>query len=130
MLLTFCADWHRMSAWCEARDATPGFMNFHAFMVGAIDAAIAAQTVAIAAEARGLGICFLGTTLASATRIADFLCCPAGVVPITGMVVGWPAENPARRDRLPLAAVVHQEKYQPVDEAFLGWAYKEKEVAG
>ena len=54
----------------------------------------------------------MGTTLHSMREIADFLECPENCLPVTSMVVGWPAEAPAQRDRLPPAAWIHDERYQ------------------
>ncbi|HNW71011.1 MAG TPA: nitroreductase family protein, partial [Bacteroidales bacterium] len=83
VLLTFCADFHRFSQWCLQRKAEPGYDNFLSFMTAAIDALLAAQNVALAAEANGLGICYLGTTTYNADKIIEFLECPEGVVPVT-----------------------------------------------
>ena len=38
VLLTFCADIHRFSRWCELRGAEPGYDNFCWFMNGVTDA--------------------------------------------------------------------------------------------
>ena len=35
------------------------------------------------------------------------------MIPIAGMTVGWSAAEPQRRPRLPLAAVLHWEGYDP-----------------
>ncbi|MCK7534481.1 MAG: hypothetical protein MZV63_27420 [Marinilabiliales bacterium] len=44
--------------------------------------------------------------------IIDVLELPQGVVPVATVTMGWPAEVPEQVDRLPLEAVVHQERYQ------------------
>jgi nitroreductase len=62
VILTFCADFNRFSKWCRLRNAEPGYDNFLSFFTAAIDALLVAQTICIAAEAEGLGICYLGTT--------------------------------------------------------------------
>ena len=52
---------------------------------------------------------------------------PELVFPITTVTVGWPAEEPAQVDRLPLEAIVHEETYHdytPEDIDRL-YAYKE-----
>ncbi|MDR2887865.1 MAG: nitroreductase family protein [Bacteroidales bacterium] len=109
--LTFCADFNRFNRWCRLRSAEPGYDNFLSFVTAAIDAVAVAQTVAVAAEARGLGICYLGTTTYTAGGIIEALGLPAGVVPVTTITLGWPAEQPEQVDRLPLEAVVHCETY-------------------
>ena len=60
VVLTFCADFNRFNKWCFERKAEPGYDNFLSFMTAAIDALLVAQTVCIAAESKGLGICYLG----------------------------------------------------------------------
>jgi nitroreductase len=116
--LTFCADFNRFSKWCEQRKADPGYNNFLSFLTGAIDAMIAAQNAAIAAESLGLGICYLGTATWMASRMIEILDLPKLVVPVTAIVLGYPDENPPLTDRLPVEGIVHYEKYQdylPVD---------------
>lgn len=127
VLLTFCADFNRFNQWCRQRKAEPGYDNFLSFTTAAIDALLAAQNVAIAAEAHGLGICYLGTTTYNADKLVDFFACPEGVVPITTLVLGYPDEAPALVDRLPFEGIVHQEKYKPYTAKAIDRIYKEKE---
>jgi len=118
LLLTFCADTHRTRAWLALRRARPGFAELHSWHVAAFDAVILAQTAALAFESHGLGICYMGTTLNSMRGIADFLELPAHVLPVTSLVVGWPAEAPEQRDRLPGTAWLHRERYgEPTPQA-------------
>jgi nitroreductase len=127
VVLTFCADFNRFKKWCILRSAEPGYDNFLSFVTAAIDALLVAQTVCIAAESKGLGICYLGTTTYNAHKIIDLLKLPAGVVPVTTVTLGWPAENPDQVDRLPLEAVIHTETYQDYTDQSLERFYKEKE---
>lgn len=127
VVITFCADFNRFNKWCKMRDANPGYDNFLSFFTAAIDALLAAQNVAIAAEKKGLGICYLGTTTYMAEHIISILELPKFVVPVTTLVLGHPDENPGLTDRLPLEAVVHKEKYGDFNEADIDKLYKEKE---
>ena len=111
VVLTFCADFNRFTKWCELRDANPEYDNFLSFFTAAIDALLAAQNVALEAEANGLGICYLGTTTYMSGKIVDILNLPELVVPVTTLVAGYPDENPALTDRLPVNAVIHNETY-------------------
>lgn len=54
-VVTVCADVHRFSKWCEQRDAEPAYDNFEWFLNAATDALLAAENLALAAEAHGLG---------------------------------------------------------------------------
>ena len=127
VLLTFCADINRFHKWCLLRDAAPAYDNFLWFVNAAIDAVIAAQNVAVAAEANGLGICYLGTTTYMADKIIEVLNCPKGVVPVTTLVVGYPDELPELVDRLPYEAMIHDEKYQDYSGQSIIAIYHEKE---
>ena len=127
VLLTFCADFNRFNKWCRLRNAEPGYGNFLSFMTAAIDAIIVAQTVCVAAESEGLGICYLGTTTYMAHKITEVLKLPEGVVPVTAITMGWPDENPEQVDRLPLEAIVHNEIYTDYQDDILAGYYREKE---
>ena len=121
VVLTFCIDLRRFSKWCEQRKAEPGYNNFEWFVTGAVD------TLLVAAEEKGLGICYLGTTTYNPQMIVEALELPELVFPITTVTVGWPAEQPEQVDRLPLEAIVHEEVYhdytpQDIDRLY---AYKE-----
>jgi len=111
VVLTFCSDVFRMREWIRVNQSKQSFDDFLGFVTGAVDAVIAAQTITLAAESAGLGICYMGTTWWAADRIIEFMELPKGVFPVTSLVVGYTAEDPPLRDRLPLDLIVHQEKY-------------------
>jgi nitroreductase len=125
--LTFCADFNRFTRWCEQRIASPGYDNFLSFFTASIDALLASQNVALAAETHGLGICYLGTATYMADRIVDILDIPELVIPVTCMVTGYPDEQPDLTDRLPMSAIIHEEKYKAFLPDDIDRIYKEKE---
>ncbi|MBZ4677070.1 MAG: NADPH-dependent oxidoreductase [Anaerophaga sp.] len=125
--LTFCADFNRFNKWCRQRNAEPGYDNFQSFVAAAIDALLVAQNVCVAAESKGLGICYLGTVTYNADKIIDILNLPKGVVPVATVTLGWPDEDPPQTERLPLEAVVHQETYKDYSPEDIDRLYKEKE---
>ena len=127
VILTFCADFNRFSKWCTENKAEPGYDNFLSFFTAAIDALLVAQTVCIAAEGEGLGICYLGTTTYTADKIIESLKLPKGVVPVTTVTLGWPAEYPEQPDRLPLEAIIHNEIYNDYSEHDIKKYYSHKE---
>lgn len=130
VLITFCADFHRMREWLRLNDAPDNFDNFMSFMIAAIDATLVSQNVALAAESLGLGICYMGSTLANCDQIGRILRLPETVVPVVGFSLGYPDEDPAPRDRLPLAGLVHQETYRDYTDAQIREIYREREVKG
>jgi len=126
-ILTFCADFNRFKRWCILNNAEPGYDNFLSFITAATDALLVSQNVAVAAESKGLGICYLGTTIYNADKIIEILKLPKGVVPITALTIGWPEESPLMSDRLPVKAILHEEVYQDYDENSIKEFYNEKE---
>lgn len=127
VVLTFCADFNRFKKWCYLRKAEPGYDNFLSFMTAAIDALLVAQTFCVAAEAEGLGICYLGTTIYNCHKIIEVLKLPAGVVPITTVTLGWPSEKPDQVERLPLDAIIHKETYKDYSDKDIEGYYLMKE---
>ncbi|KAJ3137625.1 hypothetical protein HK100_000600 [Physocladia obscura] len=130
VVITICADWFRTREWLSQRGAKDNFDNFFGYHVGVVDAIIVAQNLVLGLEARGLGICYLGTTLSSMTEISDVLELPETCIPITTLTVGYPAENPPKRDRLPTAAYIHNETYRLPDPTEISEIYSKREVNG
>lgn len=112
VLLTFCIDINRFNLWCKEGNADAGFGNLQMLLAGAIDASLFAQQFNTLAEMHGLGCCYLGTTAYNAPEIAKVLELPDGVVPLVSLTVGYPEGEVPLSDRLPLEAIVHDEKYR------------------
>lgn len=127
VVLTICADWNRTCRWCRERKAEPGYDNFLSFLNAASDALLYAQTFCNLAEEKGLGICYLGTTLYSPDTIIDILKLPRLVMPVATLTVGWPDEQPEQTDRLPLASFLHKETYRNYSSDDINLYYSPKE---
>ena len=112
VVLTFCADFRRTTLWAENRKATPGYDNFLSFLNAATDALLYCQTFCNLAEEEGLGTCFLGTTIYNPKNIIEALQLPRLVMPVATITLGWPAEDPALTDRLPIDSIIHHETYE------------------
>ncbi|MBQ5712952.1 MAG: nitroreductase family protein [Bacteroidaceae bacterium] len=127
IVLTICADFRRTSDWCLNRKANPGYDNVLSFLNAATDALLFTQTFCCLAEEKGLGICFLGTTVYQPQAIISALELPELVFPVATLTVGWPAESPSQTDRLPLQAIVHQETYNAFTPERINNCYAERE---
>lgn len=128
VVLTFCADANRFVKWAEERKAEAGFDNIQTFIASTIDSMLFAQSFCNAAEAKGLGICYLGTTTYNADKIIEALSLPRLVVPIVTVTVGYPAEPISEQvERLPLTAVIHNESYIDYTSTTINSLYYEKE---
>lgn len=127
VVLTICADYRRTTIWADNRKATPGYDNILSFMNASTDALLFTQTFCNLAEEEGLGTCFLGTTVYMPKAIIDTLKLPKLVMPVATITLGWPAEQPAKSDRLPLRAIIHQEHFSDYTPEKINDFYEEKE---
>ena len=127
VVLTICADYRRTTLWAESRKAHPGYDNILSFMNAATDALLFTQTFCNLAEEEGLGTCFLGTTVYMPKMIIDTLKLPKLVMPVATITLGWPDEQPALSERLPLRSIIHQETFEDYTPEKIDDFYAEKE---
>jgi len=125
--LTICADIHRFSRWCECRNANGCYNTLLWLISSVLDASLFSQNICLAAENKGLGICYLGSTMYSMQEVIDLLKLPKGVIPITTITMGYPAESPELTERLPVDAVIHEESYKEYTSESIDEIYSEKE---
>lgn len=127
VVLTFCADFRRTTLWAENRKAAPGYDNFLSFINATTDTLLYCQTFCNLAEESGLGSCFLGTTVYLPQLIIDTLKLPKLTFPVATITLGWPDEDPAQSDRLPVDAIIHEETYNDYTPERIDrfYAYKE-----
>lgn len=128
VVLTFCADFRRTTRWAEERQAHPGYDNLLSFLNAATDTLLFCQTFCNLAEEEGLGLCFLGTTVYQPEAIIDTLQLPKLVFPVATITLGWPDEQPALSDRLPIEAIVHSETYHDYTSERIDQLYAAKEA--
>ena len=128
VVLTFCADYHRTTEWALRRGGHPGYDNLLSYQNAATDALLYCQRFCDLAEEAGLGLCFLGTTVYNPLSIIETLRLPALVMPVATITLGWPGEDPAPTDRLPLSAIRHDETYAPATDETIERDYAPKEA--
>jgi nitroreductase len=121
--LAWCADLNRLNRICQLRGYQQVTSYFENFLVAAVDAAIAMQSAALAAESLGLGMCYIGAIRNHPQQVIELLELPRLVFPISGMTLGWPAVESFIRPRLPLRTVLHWETYDASPEAAALQAY-------
>ncbi|WP_110113219.1 oxygen-insensitive NADPH nitroreductase [Bacillus sp. CGMCC 1.16541] len=118
-LFIFCADFHRhdLVAEMEQQDLSTSLESTEKFMVALIDASLAAQNTAIAAESMGLGICYIGGLRNNLEEVSKLLNVPKRVIPLFGLTVGYPVDESDKKPRLPVEHVYHEETYESNNEA-------------
>lgn len=117
----FCADLNRhvIAGKMEDVDVQASLESTEKFMVSLIDASLAAQNAALAAESMGLGICYIGSIRNGMDEVTELLKLPPFVIPLFGLAVGYPAKITDQKPRLPFENVYHEEVYQQDEEKFI-----------
>ncbi len=114
LFLVFCADLARLSAVSE-REGLPGAaLDYTEMLVTAIiDASLAAQNAAVAAEGLGMGTCYIGGARNHPQELAALLGLPPRVVALFGLTVGEPTEDDTTeiKPRLPQSGLIFRETY-------------------
>ena len=113
LLLTVCTDVHRYHRYCQVNQCDEPYGNLLWWASALVDASLFAQNLGLAAEARGLGFCHLGTVMYNTAQIAALLECPEGVVPVITLALGHPAEEGRMSERIGPEGVLHSEVYHP-----------------
>ncbi|MBX0328146.1 NADPH-dependent oxidoreductase [Oscillochloris sp. ZM17-4] len=119
LFLVWLADLSRLARAAEARGMPHAALDYtEMFLLAAVDAALAAQNAAVAAESLGMGVVYIGGMRNRPEDVAAELGLPPGAFAVFGMCVGYPVEDSAAaiKPRLPQAAVLHRERYDTAAE--------------
>lgn len=119
-LFVFVADFYRHSVLADGHcDISASLGDSEGLIVATVDAALAAQNLVIAAEALGLGACYIGSLRNDMQQVIDLLELPAHTYPLFGLVVGKPEQDGSQKQRLPFAEIYHDNAYQQDKTAIL-----------
>nr|WP_309101042.1 oxygen-insensitive NADPH nitroreductase [Fredinandcohnia onubensis] len=116
----FCGDLHRhqVISQMEEKDLSTSLESTEKFMVATIDAALAAQNAVLAAESMGLGACYIGGLRNNLDEVCQLLHIPKFVIPLFGIAVGYPAQMPDKKPRLPFEHIYHEDEYKQDEDLF------------
>lgn len=118
-LFIFCADLHRVGVMGSEADKQQmsGMLATAAFyQIAVVDAALAAQNAVLAAESMGLGAVIMGSVNRDIKRLDEMLQLPSHVMPLFGIAVGVPDQEPEIKPRLAMDAVYFENRYASDDE--------------
>lgn len=118
LFLVFCVDFHKLKVAAQTkRLEVPRVQDtIDGYTVAVIDASLAMQNAVVAAESMRLGTCCIGYTRTSdPAHISRLLQLPEGVAVVCGLAIGYPAELPDLKPKLPLSLVIHNEHYRTDD---------------
>lgn len=109
--MIYCADLKRAGNYCREYDKPfEGDFTEH-FIIATVDVALMAQSMVCAAESVGLGICYIGGIRNNPGPVSELLELPRGVYPVFGLCLGYPAQNPEVKPRLPVSVILKQDRY-------------------
>jgi len=111
LFLVFCADLNRSKTSCQVNGKTMASISTETFILATVDATLAAQNALIAAESLGLGGVYIGGIRNNPNDICKILNIPTGVYPVFGMCLGYPNDNPDKKERLPLDVILKTDEY-------------------
>jgi len=117
VFLADCRKWLDCYRFAGASARQPGAGDL---LLACSDALIAAQNSVVAAEALGIGSCYIGDILENREQVVEMLRLDRHTLPVAMLVYGYPTEQqqvrlkPARFDR---RFVVRENKYSPLSEA-------------
>ncbi|RWR02067.1 nitroreductase A [[Pantoea] beijingensis] len=111
----FCADFNRHLQICP--QAELGLAE--QLLLGCVDTAMMGQNALLAAESLGLGGVCIGGIRNNIAQVTHELNLPQHVLPLFGMCLGWPAQQPDVKPRMPAKMMVHENSYQPIEPALL-----------
>ena len=136
-----CADVYKLERFMALRGWQVVTNDLSLLLFAVQDAAYMAENMVIAAESLGLGSCFLGSAPFQARQTAERFRLPPRVMPIVGLVMGYPAEEFPPRPRYPLSFTLFEDEYpqltdeqvtaamQVMDDGYLQQDYYRKQKA-
>jgi nitroreductase len=125
--LLFCIDWHRLERWASLEIAPfTATSSFRHFWISFQDTIISAQNICTAADALGLGSVYIGTIMEFIPEVRDMFALPKGVLPVVLLCLGYPDSTLMVRRKLGRDVMVHEEKYQELDEQELKKVFGDK----
>ncbi len=110
--LLFCADLKRLEYTSKKHGESFEPSTAENLLVSVIDTALFAQNVAIAAESKGYGICYIGGVRNDIRGVSELFELPNYVIPLFAMTMGVPVRRNEVKPRLPLEAVFHENTYE------------------
>lgn len=118
LFLVFCPTLRRLDNLSKQYGQQPAraLHNMDMFIMSTLDAAIAGQNVAVAAESLGLGVCYVGAVRNNAAQMCELLNLPPLTWGAFGMAIGYvdtdsELSGKQIKPRLPMREILHMERW-------------------
>ncbi|WP_077623321.1 oxygen-insensitive NADPH nitroreductase [Sediminibacillus massiliensis] len=112
VFFVFVMDFYRHAVISEQNGSAFEVEEIENLLVGSVDTALAAENFLLAARSYGLGGVMIGGIRNEAAEVAKLLKLPKWTVPVMGMCIGYPDQQPWQKPRMVKQAVYHEEYYQ------------------
>lgn len=120
VFLVFVADYYRTAIALEKENKEfKNIESIEAIMVSSVDVGLAFSNAMNMAESMGYGIVPIGAIRRDPEKVIELLDLPKFVYPVLGMCIGVPDEDPMKKPRFPIKAMVHKEKYNRDQEVLV-----------
>lgn len=119
VVLVICADFRRLGRVLDYLGYDHCLRHGYGYSVklmSIMDACFMAENMVMAVECLGLGSVFVGSALAN-DEVIKVLKLPKGVLPLTLLCIGYPAEQPPTRPRWSLSSILHIDHYTDLFES-------------
>jgi len=114
--LIVCVDFNKVERVVQLGGRQIRHDSLKLFLAAIQDAALVAENMVIAAESLGLGSVFQGGMPGVMDDLAPLLKLPVGVFPLVGLCLGYPAEDPPIRPRIPFEYFLFEDEYCELDD--------------
>ncbi|WP_307188689.1 MULTISPECIES: oxygen-insensitive NADPH nitroreductase [Bacillaceae] len=111
VFFVLCADYTRQRYASEKHGVSFDVGGAEQLLVAAVDVALVAQNMLLAAESINLGGVMIGGIRNQPKEVSELLGLPDYVFPVMGLAIGAPGQDIPQKPRLPEQAVVHEEVY-------------------
>lgn len=116
-LLILIADQYRNYRIADEKGGyEPSARDMDRFFQGFTDACLTAQNIVNAAEALDLGVVYLGSILNDAEKIIEILELPELTMPVLGLGIGYPNQNPQLKPRMSMDLRLFENTYKKFDD--------------
>jgi len=116
-LLILIADQYRNYRIADEKGGyEPSARDMDRFFQGFTDACLTAQNIVNAAEALDLGVVYLGSILNDAEKIIEILELPELTMPVLGLGIGYPNQNPQLKPRMSMDLRLFEYTYKKFDD--------------
>ncbi|MCK0470365.1 oxygen-insensitive NADPH nitroreductase [Halalkalibacter sp. APA_J-10(15)] len=111
VFFVICADFSRLYESSKKHGQPFEVGEAEQVIVGAVDAALVAENMLLAARSYQLGGVMIGGIRNDLESVSILLNLPQYTFPVMGLCIGYPDQQPRQKPRLPQSVVVHYDEY-------------------